>query len=214
MINKKIKVERVPTGPWKENCYLVYDEHQDTLLIDPGSEPLIIDEIIQAKNLKILAILNTHGHFDHIGAVDFFQKKYNAKFYLHSSDSKLLKSANLYMKIFQGDEPIKIPEVDEFIVNFDRVYQFKNFQVSFIETPGHTEGSLCIKIGNNLFSGDTLLKNAIGRTDLPGGNKELLIRSLSKLVKLPKDLILYPGHGKSTTIAEEKKNIMIHIEKE
>ena len=161
----------------------------------------------------IIAIINTHGHFDHVGAVDYFKKKYDVEFYLHSSDKKLLRAANLYMKIFQGDEPIKIPDIDQYIDTLDSPVEIEEFRIFFIESPGHTDGSVCIKIEDALFTGDTLLKNAIGRTDLPGGNDQRLKKSLDAIINLPSSIDIYPGHGKNTTIGNEEKNVMRHLGK-
>jgi hydroxyacylglutathione hydrolase len=196
-------IECIINGRWQENCYLVY-ENKSTLVIDPGSN---IEQII--KNLdennvcEVLAIINTHAHFDHLGASADLIDKYKCPFYLHSKDLRLLRTANLYMKLFSGERPIRIPSVD---FMFDKVscpIVFGDISVDVIYSPGHTEGSVCFLIGDSLFTGDTLLKGKIGRVDLPGGDKEKLKVSLRNITNLSKELKIYPGHGLSTTLGEE-----------
>jgi hydroxyacylglutathione hydrolase len=200
------------TGKWKENCYVVMDENGDSLIIDPGSDEESIVDFIEANNLKILSILNTHAHFDHIGAVKVLKDKYSVPFYLHSKDRKLLKYANLYMKIFEGDSPVKVPVVDYFFDQTGMTIQLGKFLIHVLFTPGHTEGGVCFRIENLLFTGDTLLKGGIGRVDFPGGDETTLKKSLKIISKLPGNILVYPGHGEPTTLSSELKYNMKFIE--
>lgn len=204
-------IEKIPTGAWGENCYIIFNENKKAIVIDPGADPLKINSYIVDNNLIVSAILNTHGHYDHIGAVDFFQQKYSAKFYLHSSDFKLLQSANLYVTLFEGKGLIKIPTVDIFIDHIDSKINIDDFKITFIESPGHTNGSVCILIENDLFTGDTLLKNATGRVDLPGGDENTLKKSLKMIMDMPADIKVFPGHGSDTTIYNERNNIKRYL---
>lgn len=211
MIKGNYNVKQIPTGVWKQNCYIVYDNSQNGILIDPGADAEIIDEFIVKNKIKLQAICNTHGHYDHIGAVCYFKKKYLIPFYLHSCDEKLSKSANLYVKIFESQKFIEVPKIDYFIDNIESPIKIESFELNYIHSAGHTMGSVCFKIGNQLFTGDTILPDQVGRTDLPGGNKDMLIKSLEILLKLPNDIIIYPGHGKISTLLKEIKHIEEYI---
>lgn len=201
MIN--INIKKIITGKWKENCYIISNSIGETLLIDPGNDKDKIENYLQMNNLNLIAILNTHAHMDHIGAVSYFQDKYKIPFFLHSADKRLLKNANLYVKIFGGSGSIKIPNIDYYYDRSDIQRLINNFEIKIVHTPGHTEGSVCILIDNILFTGDILFDGEIGRTDLPGGNKQTLIQSLRIIANMSDKLIIYPGHGPSSTIGKE-----------
>ena len=125
---------------------------------------------------------------------------------MHSADEKLLRTANLYIKLFEGSDFIKIPKVDYFYDQYNVQDVIANFKVEVIFTPGHTQGSVCLYIDDCLFTGDTLLSGKIGRTDLPGGDLRVLNESLKIISKMPTDINIYPGHGSSSTIGYELKN--------
>ena len=201
-----INIKKIVTGKWRENCYIVCHKNKNALIIDPGSNVGDIIQYIEKNNLKILAIFNTHTHYDHIGGVNDLKEKYQIPFFIHSKDEKLLKSANLYRILFDGDEPIKIPLVDYYFDRIESPIEIGGFTIHVLFAPGHTEGSVCLRIEESLFSGDTLLKNNIGRIDLPGGDRLSLIKSLNMISKLPKELEIFPGHGKITTLDDELKN--------
>ena len=202
-----MKIIKIVTGRLKQNCYLLCDNKM-LIIIDPGNDAKKIVNEINKKNLIPLAILNTHAHFDHIGAVDYLKNEYSIPFYLHSKDFRLLRSANLYQLVFKGDGKIKVPSVDFFFDDdSSQIDNFGKMEFSYIHTPGHTDGSICIRINNNLFTGDTIMKNVIGRSDLPGGNKNKLIESLKKIKDLPKNINIYPGHGKKSILNDEISNI-------
>jgi len=195
-----LNIKTIKTGKWRENCYVVHNISKSGLIIDPGKNH---DEIIKHKdknNINVLAIINTHAHYDHIGAVSSLKDTLEVPFYLHSKDVRLLKSANLYRVLFESEHVITIPSVDYFLDDCNGPLIFNDIEVEVIETPGHTKGSVCFQIDNCLFTGDTIFEKEIGRVDLPGGNKFELIKSLKQLSKLPASMELYPGHGNSTTI--------------
>jgi hydroxyacylglutathione hydrolase len=202
----RTEITTIVTGRWRENTYLItaIDQAGDSapaIAIDPGNNFELIEAQIISQHAKPLAILNTHGHYDHISAIADVKKKWNVPFYLHSGDHKLLKSANLYRKIFEEDRVIEIPEVDYFFVK--NPLQIGDFTIEVIETPGHTPGSVCLLVnGTALFTGDTIFKNHVGRVDLPGGNKEQLCESIRKVVRLNPQLTVYPGHGSSALLSD------------
>jgi len=189
------QIIQIPTGKWRENCYIISNASKEAIIIDPGGDFEVIEKSIISENLQPLAVLNTHGHYDHIGAVAILTNKYSIPFYLHCHDQKLLSQANLYKLLFDSRIKIEIPTVDYHFPSLDGEIEIQSFIFRIIYTPGHTEGSVCIQLGDKIFSGDTLLPNGPGRTDLPGGNKIKLQDSLVKLRELPSDLRVYPGHG-------------------
>ena len=198
-----IRVNTFVNGRWKQNCYVACCENGNALVIDPGSQADDLIAWIDKNQWNVCAILNTHGHFDHIGAVAAVQQRYSAPFYLHRADERLMQRANLYRMVFEARDPVKIPTLSQDISALPQEFEAGPFKVEWFATPGHTEGSVCLKIENKLFSGDTLMRNAIGRTDLPGGNREQLIASVRKMASLPGDTVVYGGHGESTTITAE-----------
>jgi hydroxyacylglutathione hydrolase len=191
-----LTVNTIVNGKWSQNCYLLIHSDSSALLIDPGSDAVAISNRILELGVNLIAILNTHAHYDHVGAVAKLQAKFKVPFYLNKLDEKLLRQSNLYRIIFEGTEYIQIPKIDVFLGSHDTELVIGSFKVSAIFTPGHTEGGTSFIIGNNLFSGDTLLYSHPGRVDLPGGDDQKLNKSYSVLKGLNPNLLVYPGHGK------------------
>lgn len=199
------KVEKICNGPFEENSYLIWSSaSKSAVLIDPGSEPNKISSIIDDLQVSLLAILNTHAHIDHVGAVSFISQKYNSPFYLHELELEILNSIPQYSQLF-GLPEVKIPQVDYYFE--EKSYEFKELKIEIIYTPGHTKGGVCFLIENHLFTGDTLFFKSIGRTDLPTGDFTSLISSIkNQLFGLPNETIVYPGHGENTSIGFEREN--------
>jgi len=196
-------VEKVVNGPFQQNAYIVWNDTH-SFLIDPGGEHAKIIDIIKSNNLSPSAILNTHAHLDHIGAIAQLVEYGEYPFYLHQNDIELLKKANEYTVMF-GIPKIKIPKVDN-ILEESLVLDFSGYSIEAIETPGHTLGGVSYLIENHLFTGDTLFSGSIGRTDLPDGNLKLLLNSIhDKLMPLENSTIVHPGHGPDTSIGIEKR---------
>ena len=189
-------------GKWRQNCYLVSNAQNQALIIDPGSDSDAISKLVETLGVCPIAVLNTHAHYDHIGAVSELLQKYGIPFFLHSHDAKLLKQANLYKILFDSKSSIQIPPFGEDLAEAPEVLSLTGFSVRVIHTPGHTAGSVCLVIGNDLFSGDTLMPNGPGRTDLPGGDKVKLAGSLKTLRELPGEYLVYSGHGKPFILHE------------
>jgi hydroxyacylglutathione hydrolase len=195
------EVFRIVTGPWKENCYVV-SASGDAVVIDPGGEFERIQEHVSGAGLTVHAVINTHAHYDHLGAVVPVVEAHGAPFHLHGADAGLLKRANFYRALFLGEETIRIPGVD---VDLDGVtsLRFGALEVGVLHTPGHTPGSVCFAVDGELFTGDTVMARHLGRTDLPGADRELLLESARALVEgHPRGTRLYPGHGPETSIAD------------
>lgn len=197
-----LQITQFTNGKWRQNCYLVADG-DDALIIDPGSQAEDIAGLVAANGWKVHGILNTHAHYDHVGAVAPLMERYQAPFYLHMADERLLKRANLYRMMFESREAIRVPAVTHDISALPAVFEVGPFSISWIATPGHTDGSVCLLVGAFLFSGDTLMHNTIGRTDLPGGNREQLVASVQKLMELPLETVVCGGHGPQSTLEAE-----------
>lgn len=198
-------------GQLETNCYILGDEKsKDALCIDPGGK---VDEIMAAVNkakLSIKYIINTHGHFDHIGGNGPLKKITGAKLAIHSKDVALLESAVLQGAAF-GADAVSSPQPDILLKDDDKI-KIGNLAISVIHTPGHSQGGICLFVkstDNNeeiLFTGDTLFAGSIGRTDLPGGSYKEIIDSIkNKILPLGDNVKLFPGHGPETTIGREKK---------
>lgn len=209
------RVRKVITGPLQENCYIVFDEKKsECVVIDPGDEGEKIEKEILSisRNATLRYILLTHCHFDHIGALRYLKKNLGGEILMHRNELGLLENANLVASYFgfQIDEP---PPPDKFIDDGEEITLWDNVFVRAIYVPGHSPGGMAYlfvvqekeKREYHLFTGDILFAGSVGRTDLPGGNWDALITGIkAKLLTLPPDTIVYPGHGPETTIAREK----------
>lgn len=207
-----LTVQTFPVNPLSENTYIVSDETQEAVIIDCGAfydqELEAIDKYISSKQLKPVAHILTHAHFDHIFSAAFIYDRYGLKARCHQADLPLFEHAEEQMRDILGhalrhytNSPAGEPLTD------DSVITFGTHQFTLIPTPGHTPGGVCFYCAEEhiLFSGDSLFQMSIGRTDFPGGDHWSLIRSLHKLLReLPDDVIVYPGHGMPTTTADEK----------
>ena len=195
------------TGIISTNCYLaINEETKQTVVIDPASSSPSLMNHIEAEGLKVEAILLTHGHFDHIMGIDGFLKKYDVPVYLHEDDKEMMNDPQLNQSstytagyTFSGAECIRDGQVLHLAGN--------DFEV--FHTPGHTPGCCCFYVREEgvLFSGDTLFANSVGRTDFPGSSASALIRSIrEKLLPLPDETRVYPGHMGETAIGHEREH--------
>jgi glyoxylase-like metal-dependent hydrolase (beta-lactamase superfamily II) len=197
-----VEVHRIETGRWRENCYVLVANNGEAVVIDPGADAAEIHSLIETTGVSVKAVLLTHGHFDHIGAVAELRRLYEIPCFLHPDDRPLVRRANLYRALFDADEPIEIPVVDS-LDSERRHVVVGSLRAEVLLTPGHTPGSVCFRIGDELFSGDTFHRGVVGRTDLPGGSPAMLARSLETLRRLPPEVRVHPGHGDATTIGAE-----------
>ena len=200
-----INIDKLIVGPLSTNCYLVYDSDGNTVIIDPGGDLELIVDRLKRRNLKPIAIIATHAHFDHILEVESLIRRYNIDFYLHKLDVNLLEySARMY-KLWFGVSNWKPPKPTVIIDNEPTLEFTRSLRFKVLHTPGHSPGSICLIIDNHIFTGDTLFQGSIGRVDLEGGSMESMRLSLKKLMKLPDNMIVHPGHGPDTTIGIEKR---------
>ncbi len=188
-------------GPFEAECYLV--AHTGVLVIDPGSEAETIIKAIASLKAPVIGYLLTHGHADHISALNALTDAHPAPVFMHEADAAwAFTEANQIPPFY---EPPRDKPKNMTLIRDEQTLQFGAQTVAVIATPGHTPGSVCylFPAGQCLFSGDTLFHGSVGRTDLPGGNGRLLQASLKKMQTLPGKTSVCPGHGPRTTIAEQ-----------
>ncbi len=198
-------VETLVTGPFQENCYLVArGEGEECVIIDPGDDADVIASNIERLELRPVMILNTHGHLDHIGAVQDLKERFGIPFAIHPMDGFLLENVNDHAKMF-GLHGYRDPEVDIDLVAGETVtHAGIDFLVVF--TPGHSPGHVTFKVDGAVFSGDCLFSGSIGRSDLPGGDPATLKATLHDIfLALPDETKVYSGHGPMTTIGQERR---------
>lgn len=201
---QKMKVRNFICGPLHNNNYVIIDDDtKKAVLIDCSDANNDIIKYINEQGASLEYILLTHGHFDHILGLNYFKEKYGVDFYINQMDVGLLNQINSLTDIMpvQTQNPPKpkgtFTESSQFFVG--------NIPVKIIHTSGHTKGSSCFLINGTLFSGDTMFFETYGRTDLLGGSDKEMRESIAKLLTLPDDTVVLPGHGKPTTISHEKK---------
>lgn len=196
-------IDKFSTPGMGENIYLVWDgTTKEALLIDPGAPMQRLDKVIEETGVKLLAILLTHGHSDHILGCEHYQKKYGLPIYCHQDDQDMLERSkyNHSKEIFGIEYTI-----DEAFYFAEGRLNIGSFAIDVIHTPGHSKGSSCFLIKDQLFSGDTLFKLGVGRYDLYGGDEGKLMHSVKhKLFLLPEEVVVHPGHGVKTSIGYEK----------
>jgi len=181
-------------GEMGNNCYLISDEETgDTLVIDPGEEGDFISTSILENKLTPIGIVLTHGHYDHCLAVLELKLNFDIPIYLHQKDLFLYQKAHLSGKHFSGISSPKLPPVDFYLEDSDKV-SFGSSFLKVIHTPGHTPGSVCLYSAPHLFTGDTLFAEGVGRTDLPYSSSKDLRQSLAKISRFPENTFIYPGH--------------------
>ncbi len=207
MILKRVKVNA--GAIMGINCYIIQDENtKETMIIDPGNVPQNLIEILDAMQVKIKYILLTHCHGDHIGGVSKIKEKYGGKVLIHTKDALGLKDISINLSTHIGLEPIILQE--DARLNDGDLLHVGNLEFQVIHTPGHTCGSISLYCEQEkmLFSGDTLFRGSWGRIDLPTSSFEDIISSITnKLIKLPEDTIVYPGHRKINNNWRRKNNL-------
>lgn len=207
-------------GEMQANCYLLENEGK-ALIIDPADEAHLLLEEIQRKNVELVGLLATHGHFDHVMAVGEIQLSFPVPFYIQKKDLFLIERLESTAEHFLGHKEIIIPPTniiyieqgelkinpfDKLRINTEQSRSIINFKLKILSSPGHTPGGVCYYFPDEqaLFTGDTLFAGAIGRTDLSYSNKKDLWDSLRTILALPEETTIYPGHGESTYIGQER----------
>lgn len=208
-----MQVLRYSLGELQACCYFLI-QNSSCIIMDPADEAAFILEELQRRKLRLVGMIATHGHFDHIGAVGEIQvslvgNRYTCPLYINKDDQFLIERLNETAKHFLAHDPrfLKPREVKNLA---ERTYAIKNFTFQVISTPGHTPGSCCFyfKEEKIIFTGDTLFKSGIGRCDFSYSDKKELKKSLRRILTLPSDTTVYPGHGEATTVQEEARSIL------
>lgn len=199
-----MQIEMITTGPIQENCYVVMDETtHDAVIVDPGDDAPRIVEAVERMGARPVSIVNTHCHFDHVGAVSALQSRYDIPFYIHPNDHEMLENASFTASNF--GMKIEQPRVDRFIREGETV-AVGNSRLSVRFTPGHCPGHIILVGDGFALVGDVVFAGSVGRTDFPGTSWEVLSASIKReLLTLPDDTVLFPGHGPSTSVGRERR---------
>lgn len=197
-----MKIKRIPAGIYGANCYILFDEDTRVgCVIDPGGDEDILIKEIDKTDIEIKFILLTHGHTDHVEAVNAIKREYNVPVYIDGKDKELMRQRiSVFGQLWETtSEDREIKDGD--------ILKIAGLQIKCISTPGHTPGGMCFLVDNVVFTGDTLFYGSIGRTDFPGGShKELINNIKTKLMVLKDDIIVLPGHERESSIKFEREN--------
>lgn len=198
-----MEIIRVTAGIYGANCYIVYDNTKEGIIVDPGGDADEILKIVDKKELDIKYIVLTHGHGDHIGGLIDLIDTLDVPVMIHEEERKLLIDGNKNLSTTMSMGRIEV-EPDVLLKDGDKI-RFGEEEVLVIHTPGHTKGGICLKVADNIISGDTLFAGSIGRTDLLGGDYGEIIKSIKeKLLIYPDETRVLPGHGPASTIGNER----------
>lgn len=199
-----MKIEHVAVGPLQSNCYIIYDEKSlHAMVVDPGDEPDRIMDIVKQNKLSVDFIICTHAHFDHIGAVIDIKNATNAKVVINKGDLEIYMSAKDQAALW-GYELEQLPQPDMFVSDGDDL-AIGGLKFKVLHTPGHSPGGICLYGEGVLITGDTVFAGSVGRTDFYGGNTGELKKSFQKIISLPSETKILPGHGEWSTVDEEKE---------
>ena len=202
-----MQVKVIKSGLLQTNTYII-SINNSCIIIDPAFASNNIGEYVASQNFKVLGILLTHGHFDHIADAEDLAKMFDCKIYIGHEDLAMVTDAKLNGSSKYLKKEIQIDKKYITLFNKEIILKLDNFMIDVMFTPGHSRGSCCYLIGNELFSGDTLFRDGVGRVDLPEGNSKDMQYSLKKLFTLNNDVVVFPGHGDDTTIGKEKSRYM------
>ena len=204
-MTENLLVHQLSVGPLQVNCFLVACQRtREAMVIDPGEDGPRILQLAESNGYQVKKIVNTHGHFDHIGANQPVKEATGAVLMMHEADLPLLQNARNHAQAY-GLTVSPSPDPDKFLNEGD-IFSVGEQSFSIFHVPGHSPGSICLLSDGHLFVGDVLFAGSVGRTDLPGGDFDALIEGVrEKLFRLPAETIVHPGHGPDTTIGREKQ---------
>lgn len=202
-----MNMQRFTLGELWTNCYLVWDDERNGLLVDPGGDAKAVRKFIEDNGVKLAYILLTHGHADHIAGLDDVRGLAKNGVAIHCADAECLTNAEKNLSGAFGNG-FRTKAAEKLISDGD-IFNIGKLRIEVLHTPGHTPGGVSFYIMDGveqiILCGDTLFARSVGRTDLPGGNEETLIKSLKRFERFENEVSAYPGHGPSTTVGEEKK---------
>jgi len=204
-----IFIKKIEVGLNRSNCYLIGEKSNKIMVIDPGAEGEKIHSEIKAIQGEVKQIVNTHGHFDHIGANKYLKEKTQAKLMIHKNEKEFLQNPEKNFSLHLDSEDVVSPPADRLLKDGDQI-EAGDYNFRVILTPGHSPGgiSLYCEQENIIFCGDLIFKAGVGRTDLPGSDSGQLKKSITSILKeFDENTILYPGHGEQTTVVDFKKEV-------
>jgi len=205
-----MKIGNIVVGPLQVNCFIAYDEESlEGMVLDPGDEAVKIISFIEAEKIRVSHIVCTHGHFDHIGAVGKLKEKTGAPIKLNKGDLDIYMRADAQAVMwgYQAEQP---PEPDMYLSDGDEL-TVGNLHFKVLHAPGHSPGGICLFGEGVIFTGDTIFAGSVGRTDFHGGSMLELKKSFARIISLPPETRIFPGHGPATTVKEEKEfNFFVH----
>lgn len=197
-----MQITTLPLGRMQANCYIVRAENGTAAVVDPGDEAERLLQYLKRENLRVTAVWLTHGHFDHIGAAAALCAAFSCPLVALAAEAALLADPQKNLSSAFSPAPLSL-SADTLLADGD-TFSFGGETVEVLHTPGHTSGSCCYKLGDRLFTGDTLFDGSIGRMDFPTGDPTALSLSLGRLAAIPDDLCVLPGHGAATTLAVQR----------
>ena len=198
-----VRIHTLVVGQLQTNCYIIQSQ-KEALIVDPGAEPERIVRFTNDLGLVPSRIIATHSHFDHVLGVDKLRSSFKIPFQIHRNDLPILESMQARVRQFMGFDVPPPPKVDSFLQDGD-IVRFGGDTIRVVHTPGHSPGSISLQGNTYVLTGDALFNQSIGRTDLPGGDLEILLSSIRKrLFTLADETVVYPGHGPETSIGDER----------
>ena len=200
-----MQIETLAVGPLQVNCFIVAcEKNREALVVDPGDEAERILKRLHASGLQLKLVVNTHGHFDHVGGNRLLVEESGAELLIHQDDLPVLRRARDHATLY-GMSVTPSPEPSRLLAGGE-ILTVGELRLQVLHTPGHSPGGICLLGDGHLFSGDTLFAGSVGRTDLPGGDHDTLIEGIRRqLLVLPDETVVHPGHGPDTTIGREKR---------
>ncbi|MGH7621914.1 MAG: MBL fold metallo-hydrolase [Gemmatimonadaceae bacterium] len=211
---QEVMLRGIVVGAFQENCWVIGNRRTgEAVCVDPGDEPGEILAMAREMGVQIKLIANSHGHIDHVLGIAGVREATGARFLLHPGDEELVRGTSESAKRWMGAEIPNPPPPDQFLADGDDI-DVDGLKLRVIHTPGHTPGSVCFYVNGVLFAGDTLFAGSIGRTDLPGGDYDQEMGSIvERLLALPDETIVLPGHMDQTTIGQERqRNAYVRME--
>lgn len=197
-------IKAITAGPFQVNNYLIIcEDTKEAALIDAGGDFKKTEKLIKDNNVSLKYLFNTHGHLDHVAGDFEIREKLGTKVFLHKEDQFMVDSFQQFLGLY-GFPHYETPIIDDYFENNQEI-KVGNLNFKVLHTPGHSPGSVSLLVNDSLFAGDTIFARSVGRTDLPGGSYEVLKSSIEDVIfSLNPDITIYPGHGETTTVGEEK----------